>query len=182
MRVCTWGTLIYSDEIVAINSDRKLVSSKTAFWSWLIDKAPGEALCSVLLHLWVLRPGELQQPDFKNLGVFRCAAEFKGLVKVCGLVWLRAMLFPPIVVAPALMTHTCTCCYLISRQSYLKTGAAGPNPGSITTKGMMYLKHLSVKLRQFVNTERTLLSGAAKRGCSFPPLKIHTALLSCRLL
>lgn len=33
----------------------------------------------------------------------------------------------------------------------------------------MYLKHLSVKRRQFVDTEHPLLSGAAKQGHSFSP-------------
>lgn len=47
---------------------------------------------------------------------------------------------------------------------------------------MIYLKHLSVKHRQFGDTEFTVLSGAVKTGCSFSSDKTHIAILSCRLL
>lgn len=47
---------------------------------------------------------------------------------------------------------------------------------------MIYLKHLSVKHRQFGDTEFTVLSGAVKTGCSFSSDKTHIAILSCSLL
>ena len=47
---------------------------------------------------------------------------------------------------------------------------------------MICLKHLSVKHRQFGDTEFTLLSGAMKTGRNFSPDKTHIAILSCRLL
>lgn len=58
-----------------------------------------------------------------------------------------------------------------------------PNPGGITTiQIMIYLKHLSVKHRQFGNTKFTLFSGAMKTGLSFSSDKTHIVILSCRSL
>lgn len=116
---------------------------------------------TVLLHLSVLRLGELQQPGLKILIYLIiylfCAADFKGLMKVCGLVWMRAMLSPHIIVSPALMTHTCTCCYLISRQLFINWNCRAKSWWYNCTDHD--LPRALVCEAQIGDTEFTLLSG-----------------------